>query len=349
MLIIPVLVSLYNGFNLIRILFAFWIYFSGVPFVLLPFLVVKNKNYKFFLKYMVFIFLFLSIGLIVDHLFGIFNFIKIQSGQDFMAAKGDLMRASFLLESPTALGGLFIFLLCMTLHNLSLKNTVVFDILNYIAIYLGLIAAFFTGSRQVFIPALVITFLYVFVFMVTGKSLIKKGCVLLFFLALIFVGNGIENLVTQSDAKLSFLDRMENIEGGNRVEKWKLGIDQLNIFSDNFKYIFLGHGIGSTMGQHAESGEEQHSHFESSVWAVLYECGYYGWFVLFWPTIFSLYCLIGKKNSSLKFVSVLFFLYFVFVSTISPNGLHFTFQMCQFIMLGIALNLEIFNSNPPEE
>ena len=177
--------AIYN-FNFIRLLYAFWIYFSGLPFLLLPFL-WREKLFSAQKFYDIFVCLgiFLTIGLIFDYLSGGFFtrmfLISVSSSLKDMLNDG---RYCFLSEAPTTFGVYYCFCLFCTLYRLYICNDTKSKLMYLVIILSYIIGSWLTGSRQI-VFALVLTFfvsVFYYIFCVRDKkSYLVVGILLLLF------------------------------------------------------------------------------------------------------------------------------------------------------------------------
>ena len=105
------------NFNVVRLGYAFWVYFAGLPFLLLPYLWAESgRKPQTFYNIFIILGLFLTIGLVIDFVSGGFFtrmfLVSVVSSSEGMLDDG---RFCFLYEAPTTLGVYYSFFLFCTI------------------------------------------------------------------------------------------------------------------------------------------------------------------------------------------------------------------------------------------
>ena len=191
--IINVLQALYAiavlDFNLVRIGYGFWTYFSGIPFLLFPYFFIEytkttGKSRLLFLDLFIYMGLFLTIGLIVDRISGgIFTKLFLISMSNGLLGLLDSGRYCFLCEAPTTFGVYYCFCMFCTLYRLYLSESNKSKLILLVISISYIVGGWMTGSRQI-VLVLGIVFVIIFgfytLFINDRKSYITFGIVLLF-------------------------------------------------------------------------------------------------------------------------------------------------------------------------
>lgn len=332
-------VSLFKGYGLTRCLFAFVTYLFGIPFVIYPFLYVRENRVHSMINLFLILSLILNVGLILDHFSGIFNILQLPAGQIWLEARSVVYRrASFFFESPTALVGGFLFLNLWAFYRFFAGGAGLGKIMAMTSILLVVPAAFFTGSRQVlYVLVLFISLSWFSSIIRFNMRKIVSNIFLVLFLAIpaVFI---FRMLFFESGVSIALLARLSGLSNLPHVTSWQAGLAQLA--PANIYYWFFGHGLGSCMGQHSLPGAFVHSNFESTVWATFYEAGFFGWFIVFGPILWGLSVLFRQSASLLRDMFIVYLVAYIIVSFISPSGLHFVTLISVYIVLGCALNIQ---------
>ena len=343
LLFFSIVVFLFYGFNFKRIVFSVWVYLAGIPFFIYPFLIVKEKKFTAFYYLILGLSVSTITGLIVDHFTGIFNLISIAGGSDRQLLRGEFRRSSFLFESPTALVNFMNFLVVIvSIFFLNSKSKL--KKIFYFILLLGfLLSSYFTGSRQVLLTTgLIIFFAFIFFLKKINffSMLFVFASVLLFFL---FYSNSDLNEIINTETGAFLIQRITDTDFSEdtRSISWAEGISQFSLF--NAHYWFFGHGIGTTMGQHAVEGEKIHSHFESAVYAVFYEIGLIAFFIVFYPIRYFMKVLRKHCYGYERKMMYLYYLTAILIFFIAPGGMHFTSSMSIYILGGVVCNFEWFS------
>lgn len=336
-----VTILLYH-FNFVRIAFAFWIYFSGLPFVCFPVLIMKSRIISAKAFYLIFLCLgtVLTIGLIADYLTGGF-FTK----TFLIAATGskDLMnmllsgRYCFLSEGPTIIGLFYTFCMFCGLMLMYISDKF-WAKLSYLIISGSfLIGSWFTGSRQI-VAVLALMYIGGIVFYVIKSN---KSISHIIFAAIIvcsFLPTLFSSFMYQDD---TYVERFsaESIEGDTRSRAWENGFHD-TIINDVFVTLF-GKAIALSQGQKAKSDEIVGSHYENTFFGRMSECGIIGLTLLCYPVIYILRRL-QKWDIFQLFILTIIAAYLI-ICFVSPNGQHQTSQMAIFLTLGIYIARQYFD------
>lgn len=332
--------AIYN-FNYLRLSFAFWTYFSGIPFLIFPFFISNGGKQSVKKFYNIFVGLgcFLTIGLFIDYLTGgfftKFFLLSVASSLEDLLSSG---RYCFLSEAPTTFGVYYCFCLFCTLYRLYLETSNIKKIILFFIAILYVGGAWLTGSRQivlVLIMELAIALIYYIIFVNGNKKFIIIGLGLLLML-IPFIKSFLFSDKTYQDRYSS-----NSIKEDTRYKAWENGWRE-NVV-DNVDVFFVGKAIALSQGQKAQKGELQGSHYENTYFARLSETGIVGVFLLLLPLLYLLFY--WHKTDFFNILLLLFFFSYLFISYISPNGSHQTTQMVVYLALGLFLNKKQFNKN----
>lgn len=328
--------AIYN-FNLIRLGYAFWIYFSGLPFMLLPF-IWSDSGIKAQRFYDIFTGLgcFLTIGLISDYLSGGFFtkmfLISVASSLEDILKDG---RFCFLSEAPTTFGVYYCFCMFCTLYKLYISESNLTKFILLLASLTYMIGGWMTGSRQiVFVLALTffVSMAYYLCF-VMDKKLFVIPVVIIVIIAI----PSIKSFLFEEDAYQNRYSA-ELIKNDSRYASWERGFRE-NVV-DNVNIFFVGKAVALSQGQKALKTELQGSHYENTYFSRLSEIGIMGVILLLFPI---LYLYKHWSRGSFFDVSLLaFFLSYLFISYVSPNGIHQTTQMTIYLAFGLLLKRDYF-------
>lgn len=345
LLIASVVSILINEFNILRILVGWMIYIFGYSFLLLPFIILKNNKEKSFFRFLSWLGIIISIGLILDGL----KIISLSLLKNFEnTTESELIRATFLTEAATILGISSLFLLICNLYTFHLSKTKFSQIFYLGTSLIFVLGAWFTGSRQVFfVIAFTETIALFYISTLYNRNRILKS---LFLIVLIIISLFlIKPLLTSTKYEIYSKRYLSDTDGGNIVRQnaMAVGIKQLSL--ENLPLWFTGHGFTYTMGQQAKSGEKVGYHMESSVWAMFSECGIFSWYVFFGPLIYSISLWRRLKKSFFKILVFCFLISYSFTAFVSPNASHPLSTMCLFIIMGFLINLRSSESNLVEQ
>lgn len=322
------------GFNVTRVAFSWWMYFSGIPFVLLPFVMKSNgwsdiKANRFF----IYLGLFQTVGLILDYFSGGFFTQMFQSKESIEGGLLEAGRYCFTAEAPTTFGIYYCLCLVMTIRQL--PNVTGFEktfLLVLCCVYV--IGAWFTGSRQI-VVALLLVFATGSLNMVLSNASSRKYIVI----GSVFILSAAPYVMSNLNKDETYEDRYssEAIKDDTRYEKWNDGF-KFCIGEFNIKRILVGEGI-SYVGMKVKPGEVYGYHFENSVWARMSDAGLVGLYILFLPLIVFFNYFKKRRLEDLLILS--FLLSYVMTCYVSPNGQNQTSQMAVYIAIGFFLyNIE---------
>lgn len=338
-LLIYLLVDLIiKEYNFVRVIYGLFVYLFGYSFLTLPFIVTNLKKEISFFKFLAWLGIFISIGLIIDGVNNnIFFFLKAYASEvsveDF-----ELNRASFLSESPTIFGMSLLLCLISNLYTSHLSKSKFWQIFYILTSFIFLGGAWFSGARQVFF---ILLFTEILFFIYKSYKDISKLLIFLFLIlpVLILTYKFINPNIDDTNVSKYSERFTSDTDGGNatRIEAWTEGLNQ---FSLNNLSLFTGHGLSYTMGQQALPSEEVGYHMESSVWAVFSEGSIFLWYVFFWPWIYSIKLWLKMKPSLLKLLIFSFLISYIFTGFVSPNSSHPLASMSLFIVMGLLINLE---------
>lgn len=320
------------AFNPIRIIYAWWMYFSGIPFVLLPYVLRKNHwSENKINNLFVFFGLFQTIGLLVDYILGgLFTTMFASAGND----TENLLEAGrycFMAEAPTTFGIYYSFCLLMTLKSVVCTKSNIKRLFLIIFSCTYIIAAWFTGSRQI-VAALAIVFVFGLVFIYKYDKQ-TRNVVVVMVLVVIAAIPSIYIKLTEDEVYANRFDS-ETIKEDTRSEKWHNGFVYC-IKDMNPKRILMGEAIGLAMGQKAEHGEVVGSHYENSIWSRMSETGLIGLILLLYPVI---YLMKGfNRHRLMDVLTLAFMISYVMTCYVSPNGLNQTAQMSVYLALGMYI------------
>lgn len=347
LLLIGSLNSILIGYNSVRIIYSFWVYLAGFPFLLMMYEVKRRDMSDELKKFLIILSVMITVGLIVDHYSGIFNVIKIKGGDDFALNKSELSRATFLFESPTGLTNYFNFLLlCVCVYFIYEKKSS-YRKYYIVLICLFVIAGFYTGSRQLWLTSGIIIIVTIVVSYWERMKKLDVLSILVLLMAIIFMSGYFINIVKKNESDSEIADRIVQIKDDERINSYYAGLRQYEI--SNVDKWFVGHGIASTMGQKARVGESIGYHFESSLFATFYEIGIMAYVVILVPVFNFFFVLLKFKNSSLKILLCIYFGAFIFIYTVTPGGLGFTSLMSINIVGGMIYNYNWLLSNLKDE
>jgi hypothetical protein len=335
LVIVSVLAMTLNEYNLIRIIQGWMFYIFGYSFVVLPLIIIQLKKELSFFKFLTWLGVFISIGLIIDGLnYNIFSFLRVN---DFNSSvESELTRATFLSEAATIFGVSQLLFMIGNIFTVYFSKTKFWKVFYFLTLFIFLAGGWYTGSRQVFF-ILLFTFMVYFIFVLSCKF---KLLLILLIIPFILLASVYSNSDKFNSDNSVYLERfLSDTDGGNaaRTVAWKNGINQLSPF--NFLFWFSGNGFTFTMGQQALPGEKVGYHMESSVWSMFSECGLFSWYIFFWPWLYSIKLCIKMNNSIIKGLFLCFLISYIFTSFVSPNGAHPLSTMSLFIVLGFLISI----------
>lgn len=327
------LTLLLHNFNVLRLVYAWWLYFSGLPFVLFPFVLRKcNYSYRVLSYLFIFLGLFMSIGLILDYSSGgFFTKIYILSQAQELAGMIDTGRYCFLSEAPTTFGVYLCFCMALSLYQFSISQKNIEKLFTFSSSILFLIGAWFTGSRQI-----VFTLLIVFISVIGYLLIVKKinvKFILITLIILSFSSSLVMNKLFQNDAYQHRFSE-ETITEDSRSKFWHEGF-MYCIGEFDLKRILFGEAVALAQTQKALKGEKQGYNYENTFWFRMSETGLSGLYLLLLPIIY--WYKFHQKNQIMDYVIGQLLIAFLIISYISPNGQHQTSQMVIYIAVGIII------------
>lgn len=320
------------AFNPVRIIYAWWMYFSGIPFVLLPYVLRKNNwpenkiNNLF-----VFFGLFQTIGLLTDYVSGgMFTTMFAMAGDNTenLLESG---RYCFTAEAPTTFGIYYSFCLLMTLKNTVEVNSFLKRILLILFSFMYIISAWFTGSRQIVAAMSIVLVTGLFFIFMYDKS-VRKVIIII----MVMVAYQLPSLYSKLTQDEIYADRFntETIKEDDRSKQWHDGFAYC-IADMVPKRFLIGEAVGLSMGMKAAPGEVVGSHYENSIWSRMSETGLIGLILLLYPVI---YLRKGfNRHRLMDVLTLAFMISYVMTCYVSPNGLNQTAQMSVYLALGMYI------------
>lgn len=320
-----------NGFGYYRLIFNFWIYFSGVPFIIFPLMYkVYHKGLTRFSTIFVCLGLFSSFGILLDYFSGgMFTKFFFLYNQDLLDVKPEEMggRYYFLSESATVFGLYYCFCTVCVIYNMFKCRMERIKMLYLLLLFVMVMCAFLTGSRQILLAQcieIIGCFLYYIIFSNGNKRFIIY--------VLIAAGTiGMPYIVGFMSENKKLLERYDssNVKEDSRSALWKIGFDEtckdLGVFA-------FGKGFSYVAGQKANKNEVVGNHYENTFFARISETGIVGLLIFLYPFIFIIRRM--RSIDLLRCCIFSFLVAFLIVSFISPNGIHQTSQMVLFICWG---------------
>lgn len=337
--VLSIITIIMYQFNLMRIAYAFWMYFSGLPFVLLPYIISRNKTMTSATFYKIFVYLglFLTLGLITDYMTGgMFTSMFLLATSSDLEGLLEAERYCFLSEAPTTFAIYYCFCLISSLYMMYVEKQSKRKFLYLSISLLYFVGAWFTGSRQI-VAALGIVFaismIYYIFFVRDNKSTILTSLV-----ALAFILPSMKYIFFSSE---SYEERFstESIKEDNRYAAWEDGLNE-TVLSGDVKMTTIGKAVALVQGQKAAKGEITGRHYENTYYSRWSELGIYGTLFIFIPVLF-----VFKRMKKLDLFNVLLtslFLSYFFICYISPNGIHQTTQMTLYLSIGLFLCKDYF-------
>lgn len=321
----------YN-FNLMRITYSCWLYFSGLPYVIFPFFLNKcGWNDHKINRIFIFFGIFQTVGLLADYLSGGFFTLMFQVGDDSYSLLEN-GRYCFLAETPSTFGIYYSLCMVMTLKELIISKTSFKKMILFLVSISYIIGGWFTGSRQ--IVAVLVLVLLVAVWFLIKKDKKSQNILLIASVLLIFIAPKLESALYKQTAYNNRYS-VESIKGDEREELWRKGFNYC-IAEMNVKRIIMGEAVGFVSGQKAAKNEASGSHFENSYWARMSEIGLFGIWLFLLPL--SILLRHFEKRNIFELLYLTFMLSFLFTSYVSPNGASPTAQMSIFIILGFFIS-----------
>lgn len=337
--VFSLLTIIIDQFNVVRIAFTLWAYFSGLPFIIFPF-VARNCGWSekkldyFFIS----LGIFQTVGLVIDFSTGgIFtNSFKVMA--DDAENLIEMGRYCFLAEAPTTFGVYYALCMIMCMKEFLREPSVSRKYVLLIIAVSFLVGAWFTGSRQiVFVLGLVFALSLIYWLVSSRKGVIS---VLLLGLTISLAAPTVISKL-YSDSAYEERYSEDSVKEDIRYQWWREGM-QYCIFDLDIKRIFIGEGVGYVHGQKALPGERIGRHFENSIWTRMSETGIIGIWLFFSPILIVLKNF--KIRSSIDVLTLSAMLGYLFVSYVSPNGEHQTSQMSLYLVFGLYLYRKFYQN-----
>lgn len=328
-------IAAYN-FNYVRIGYGFWIYYSGIPFLLFPYFFneyVKRTGRSSLLFFDLFICLglFQTIGLIIDCVSGgFFTNLFLVSVSKGLFGLLDSGRFCFLSEAPTTFGVYYCFCMFCTLYRLYLSKGNKTKIV-LLAISLSyIVGGWMTGSRQI---VLVLSIVFVLILGYYTLFINDRKTYMLFGMVLLFLSTPHIKSFLYSDSHHKDRFSSSNIVKDRRYLYWEDGFKE-NV-RDNVLILYFGKAFSLSQGQKAQKGELTGRHYENTFYSRISELGILGVFLLLIPLYYLIRHWDGLDLFNIGLLS--FYISYLVISYVSPNGSHQTTQMTVFIAMGMNL------------
>lgn len=326
------------GFNITRLFYGFWLYFSGLPFIIFPYIYIWS-GYKKESFYDLFTILgvFMSLGIIIDYTTGGI-FTETLAPASISEGLLESKRYCFLSEAPTTFGVYYSLCLICTLNRMYLCKYNSTKLILLFAALLSIFGAWFTGSRQI-VAVLALTFILSFSYYLF-RTRDKKGFIIGAIAIIMSILPTVQIFLFTDDA-YSERYSSESIKEDKRYAYWERGFKE-NVI-DNALIFLFGKAFTLTQGQKAAPNEITGSHYENTFFSRISETGLVGLLLLLIPIIYFAY-----HNKKWTFFSVsVFSLYtaYLFICFVSPNGIHQTSQTALFITWGMFLNRSLFDKD----
>ena len=327
--------AVYN-FNPLRITYTFWAYYSGVPFLLFPYLFIcskgeKSKRHLSFLNIYIYLGIFLTVGFITDRVLGgiITKFLLLRNKESILGMIDD-GRFCFLSESPTIFGVYYCFCMICTLYRLYISDTNKTKLILFVVAFSYVIGGWMTGSRQIVLALGVVLLLPIsyYTFFVRDKKTYLPFAITI----LLFSFTSVFSFL-YSDKAYERRFSSSTIKKDNRSQLWKKGFKE-NV-SDNVAILYFRKAFGLAHDQKWKKGEIKGPNYENTYYLRISEIGITGVFLLLLPFLFLIFCWDGFDFFNVCLLS--FYISYMVISYISPNGGHQTTQMVVFMALGMNL------------
>lgn len=327
------------GYNYLRLVYGFWIYFAGLPFIVFPYLIAKFNliTPKRFFNIFTGLGIFMSLGLLADYYTGgIITKTFLVGTSSGLEGLLEEERYCFLSEAPTTFGVYFCFCLVCTIMSIYLSKSTITKTILCLAIFMYIGSSWVTGSRQIVAVLLVTTaiaFIYYLFKIKDNKTFLVIGLVALGFM----LPKAFHFIVEQDSYEARFSEQA--IKGDTRSDNWKKGWRETVV--DNPQVLLFGRGATYIQGQKALPDEEVGSHYENTFFSRINELGIVGLLLLVFPTYFLIK---NWRKSSLFFVLMLGLnIAFLITCFVSPNGNHQTTQMVMYLATGMVLYADYFD------
>lgn len=340
--VLSVVTIIVYHFNLLRIAFAFWIYFAGLPFVCFPILVKQSRivsSQTFYSIFAMFGF-FLSIGLIVDYMTGGYftrRFLIGEAGSLELLGMLESGRYCFLSEAPTIIGVFYTFCMMCGLMRMYESKRLCTKMFYLVMSGSFIIGGWFTGSRQI---VLVLVLMYIGgLFFYCLKAEDTKSHIIIAVLISLFSLPSLYTSFMLKDDTYAERYSSESIEQDTRSRAWENGFK--HTICDDITITLVGEAVALSQGQKALPGETTGSHYENSFFARISECGIVGLLLLCYPVIYVLRRL--QRWDLFQLLLIIILLAYLITCFVSPNGQHQTSQMALFLTLGMYIARDYFD------
>lgn len=339
--IFAIITDIIHRFSIIRLGFAFWGYFCGVPFILFPYIFRRYMNNKNAIKfYNIFIILgvFSTLGLFLDYCLGgaitQFFFLFNENLDDYSFE--NIGRYYFLTESPTSFGLFYCFCLICVFFRIYFEKKTSRKIIFFIIALSFLFGGWLTGSRQILLALLIeLTVCGVFYLFHTKDN--KTYLILALVLGIAILPSILSNMFSANE-NLSERFSSSTIKEDKRSLVWKRSFEETCLEMD---VLLFGKAFGYTVLNNVGEGEDIGYHYENTFFARISETGLVGLLIFLYPFIIILSKM--RRIDFFKSLILGFAISFLIVSFISPNGTHQTSQMVLFIALGMILDKDYFS------
>lgn len=330
--VLALVTMLVDNFNIVRIIYAFYEYSFGVPFILFPYIWRKcGYDIKYFYKLFIGIGMFLSIGLLVDYGSGGLITAMFALSSDAADYSVHFGRHNFLSTTDSIFSIYYSLCLLSCFFLFNVVNKKLYRLLLMLISMFFVFSSIFCGARQT-LACLCIAELFGL------YSVFKnaKSSILLVFVTSIIVLNLLPSAQNFLSDNKGFQSRYTSdaIKEDERGNTWEKGLDDC-FLSPSLRRITIGDGVGLTMDQHAYKSEKIGPHYENTFLARISELGLVVglWSLLIPFYYFKRYRTINRDRLLyLGFIASWFF-----ISLISPNGASNQSQMTLFFVLGMAL------------
>ena len=293
-----------EGLSVKRCLYAIIAYIGFAPYAILPVIAHKYGKLQGLLRLISLVSISCAIGLILDYFFNLSAFTYMSLGADPGGGTLErydfaLTRAAFPFESPStgygflSLGFLFTYLLYGE------ATTVRERFIWLCGVLIILLGGLLTATRSIWL--LFGIWLIAIIVSEATKGLRFKNLTLLIFLVsvTIILIKPFSSKLDQADVLLERARTAVSESGeanSHRYNRWRQGLELITSFNTE---TFLGHGLGTTMGQ-VNDGFNAHTHYESSFFQSFYEGGIVGLLVRYFGYVAALISLLKGGTGNLR-------------------------------------------------
>jgi hypothetical protein len=322
------------GFNVVRLAYALVLGICGIPFFLFPALLVHQRHDpRNLFRFFAWLGAFFGAGLIIDGLTGgFFVCLKEEVLADGVKAD-DLFRYSFLAQIISTFGVMSVFCVTSSLYMVYWSRLPVQQLIYFGCGLLIAVGSWYSGSRQITLPALASLALGVvgYVLFVRRSKVVLTVALVLG--TLFAAGMLYQFLVDNSNDETVDRYTIDSLAEDDRSYMWSDGAKA--VLGDPLVFLF-GKGLAYASGQRSLPHEALGFHYENSYYSRGSETGFGGLMLLLMPCIFVFHQIIrARRRHYLDWLAFLFMGNYLFISYISPNGLHFTSQAMVYLMAGV--------------